>query len=131
MVACVGNGELTGAGHATTEAAGKGYSRAKRGGSLASFSRFLCYLAISVCLLSVCLSVCLSASLHEKERKIQLDIEEAKFQAEKRRDAIKRARALQYAQTDRVKALQGAVLLTDVLRERELQQKIKIQRYWR
>lgn len=57
----------------------------------------------------------------EEEQRIQLDIEEARFQAEKRREAIQRARKLQYAQTERAKGLQSAVLLTEVLREREHQ----------
>ena len=32
-----------------------------------------------------------------------MDIEEAKFQAEKRKEAIEKAKTLQYYQTDRVK----------------------------
>lgn len=61
----------------------------------------------------------------EEERKVQIDIEEARYQAQKRKEAIQRARTLQYAQTDRAKTLQGAVVLTDVLREREMQVGIK------
>lgn len=38
----------------------------------------------------------------EEERK-QLDIEEAKYQAQKRKEAIEKAKTLQYYQTDRVK----------------------------
>ncbi len=40
-----------------------------------------------------------------------------------------RARELQYAQTDRAKTLSGAVLLTDVLMEREAQLHAKERRY--
>ncbi|XP_033106191.1 coiled-coil domain-containing protein 173-like [Anneissia japonica] len=56
----------------------------------------------------------------EKER-VQIDIEEAKFQAEKRKEAIEKAKTLQYYQTDRVKGFHGALLLTEVLKEREAQ----------
>jgi len=38
----------------------------------------------------------------EEERKL-LDVEEAKFQAEQRREAIERAKTQQYFQTDRLK----------------------------
>ena len=38
----------------------------------------------------------------EEERKL-IDIEEAKFQAQKRKEAIEKAKTLQYYQTDRVK----------------------------
>ena len=65
----------------------------------------------------------------EEERRILQDIEEARYQAEKRQEAIQRARALQYAQTDKVKGLQGAVLLSEVLREREQQASIKESRF--
>ena len=41
-----------------------------------------------------------------KERRRAVDLEEAKLQAEKRRQAIQRARQLQYQQTDRIKSLQ-------------------------
>lgn len=57
----------------------------------------------------------------KEEQQLQLDLEEARIQANKRKEAIKRARELQYLQTDRVKAFQGAALLTEVLTEREKQ----------
>ena len=38
-----------------------------------------------------------------QEERVKLDIEEAKLQAEKRKEAIERAKTLQYYQTDRVK----------------------------
>ncbi|XP_002739203.1 cilia- and flagella- associated protein 210-like [Saccoglossus kowalevskii] len=57
----------------------------------------------------------------EEEEKVQLDIEEAKFQSEKRKIAIDKAKTQQYYQTDRVKGFHGALLLTEVLKEREAQ----------
>lgn len=44
----------------------------------------------------------LREEVEEEERKI-LDLEEAKYQAEKRKEAIEKAKAQQYYQTDRVK----------------------------
>ena len=41
-------------------------------------------------------------SFLQEERK-KVDIEEAKYQAQKRKEAIERAKTLQYYQTDRVK----------------------------
>lgn len=40
--------------------------------------------------------------MEEEERK-RIDLEEAKYQAEKRKEAIEKAKAQQYYQTDRVK----------------------------
>lgn len=56
----------------------------------------------------------------EEERKV-IDIEEETFQAQKRKEAIERAKTQQYYQTDRVKGFHGALLLTEVLKEREAQ----------
>jgi len=56
----------------------------------------------------------------EKERQ-KIDIEEARLQAEKRKVAIERAKKLQYYETDRVKGFHGALLLTEVLKERDAQ----------
>ncbi|KAJ8025292.1 hypothetical protein HOLleu_35464 [Holothuria leucospilota] len=64
----------------------------------------------------------------EEKEKVQIDIEEAKFQAQKRKEAIEKAKTLQYYQTDRVKGFHGALLLTEVLKERELQIELKKQR---
>ena len=50
-----------------------------------------------------------------------LDVEEAKIQAAARKEMLDRAKKLQYMETDKVKALQGALLLTEVLKEREKQ----------
>ncbi|XP_077978349.1 cilia- and flagella- associated protein 210-like [Glandiceps talaboti] len=61
----------------------------------------------------------------DEEEKVQIDIEEAKFQAEKRKEAIQKAKTQQYYQTDRVKGFHGALLLTEVLKEREAQIELK------
>lgn len=42
--------------------------------------------------------------MEEKERE-QIDLEEAKYQQEKRKEAIEKSRMQQYSQTDRVKGL--------------------------
>ncbi|KAK3592985.1 hypothetical protein CHS0354_023210 [Potamilus streckersoni] len=60
----------------------------------------------------------------EEERKL-LDIEEAKYQAQQRKEAIDKAKTLQYYQTDRVKQFHGALMLTEVLKEREAQLELK------
>ncbi|KAL2080976.1 hypothetical protein ACEWY4_022829 [Coilia grayii] len=62
--------------------------------------------------------------VEEEERK-RVDIEEAKYQAEKRREAIEKAKAQQYYQTDRIKGFHSALLLTEVLKEREAQMELK------
>ena len=40
----------------------------------------------------------------EEEEKKKIDIEEAKFQAKKRKEAIEKAKTAQYFQTDRIKS---------------------------
>jgi len=60
----------------------------------------------------------------EEERKA-IDIEEAKYQAEERKKILDEAKKLQYWKTDRVKNLHSALTLTEVLREREEQLKLK------
>ncbi|XP_057293051.1 cilia- and flagella- associated protein 210-like [Hydractinia symbiolongicarpus] len=60
----------------------------------------------------------------ELERQ-EIDIAEAKLQAEKRKEAIQRAKQLQYYDTDRVKGFHGALLLTEVLKERDAQIEMK------
>ncbi|XP_062390890.1 cilia- and flagella- associated protein 210 [Sardina pilchardus] len=62
--------------------------------------------------------------VEEEERK-RLDLEEAMYQAEKRKEAIVKAKAQQYYQTDRVKGFHSALLLTEVLKEREAQLELK------
>eukprot|EP00731_Ephydatia_muelleri_P008008 Em0004g346a len=61
----------------------------------------------------------------EEAEKVKIDIEEAKFQANKRKEAIEKARTMVYYQTDRVKTFHGALVLAEVLREREAQLKLK------
>lgn len=57
----------------------------------------------------------------EEEERKKIDIEEAKIQAQKRKEAIERAKQQQYYETDRVKGFHGALLLTEVLKERDAQ----------
>merc|ERR1712173_335662 len=60
--------------------------------------------------------------LENEEKELQkIDREEAKFQQAKRREAIDKAKTLQYHQTDRVKQFHGAMLLSEVLKERDQQ----------
>lgn len=61
----------------------------------------------------------------EEEERVKIDKEEAKHQAKKRKEAIERAKTLQYYQTDRVKTFHGALLLTEVLKERDAQIEMK------
>ncbi|XP_033639467.1 coiled-coil domain-containing protein 173-like isoform X1 [Asterias rubens] len=61
----------------------------------------------------------------EEAERVQVDIGEAKFQAQRRKEAIEKAKTLQYYQTDRVKGFHGALLLTEVLKEREAQINLK------
>lgn len=63
----------------------------------------------------------------EKER-VKLDIEEAKIQARNRQEAIEKAKTRQYFQTDRVKSFHGALLLSEVLKERDAQIDLKKQK---
>ncbi|CAF2716727.1 unnamed protein product [Rotaria sp. Silwood2] len=57
----------------------------------------------------------------EEERKKVLDLEEEKIAAERRREHIEKAKQLQYYETDRVRTFHSALLLTEVLKERDLQ----------
>ena len=60
----------------------------------------------------------------EEDRKL-LDIEEEKYQAERRKEVLDEAKKLQYWKTDRVKTLHSALTLTAVLRERDEQLKLR------
>ncbi|KAK2849884.1 hypothetical protein Q7C36_008667 [Tachysurus vachellii] len=62
--------------------------------------------------------------IEEEEKKI-MDLEEAKFQELKRKEAIERAKTLQYYQIDRVKRFHSALLMSEVLKEREAQIDLK------
>ncbi|EDO49042.1 predicted protein [Nematostella vectensis] len=61
----------------------------------------------------------------EEAERVKIDIEEAKHQAQKRKEAIEKAKTQQYYQTDRVKTFHSALLLTEVIKEREAQVKMK------
>ncbi|XP_051566870.1 cilia- and flagella- associated protein 210 [Myxocyprinus asiaticus] len=63
-------------------------------------------------------------AIEEEERK-QIDIEEVKYQAQMRKEAIEKAKTLQYYQIDRVKGFHSALLLAEVLKEREAQIELK------
>jgi hypothetical protein len=56
------------------------------------------------------------------------DIKEGIYQAEKRRKAIEHAKRLTFNKTDRVKKFHGALILTEVLKEREAQLALKKRR---
>ncbi|XP_065606605.1 cilia- and flagella- associated protein 210-like isoform X2 [Cyrtonyx montezumae] len=60
----------------------------------------------------------------EEERKL-LDLEEAEFQAAKRKEAIEKAKTYLYNQNERVKGLHSALLLAEVLKERDAQIEFK------
>ncbi|XP_040532657.1 coiled-coil domain-containing protein 173 isoform X2 [Gallus gallus] len=60
----------------------------------------------------------------EEERKL-LDLEEAKFQAAKWKEAIDKAKTYLYHQNERVKGLHSALLLAEVLKERDAQIEFK------
>ncbi|XP_056391585.1 cilia- and flagella- associated protein 210 [Hyla sarda] len=63
----------------------------------------------------------------EEEEKKRIDLEEAQYQAEKRKQAIENARIKQYNQNDRVKTFHSALLLTEVIKERDAQIELKNQ----
>ncbi|NWW43535.1 CC173 protein, partial [Pedionomus torquatus] len=60
----------------------------------------------------------------EEERKL-LDLEEQEFQAAKRKEAIERAKTYLYYQTERLRGFHNALLLTEVLKERDAQVEFK------
>ncbi|XP_047136823.1 cilia- and flagella- associated protein 210 isoform X1 [Hydra vulgaris] len=61
-------------------------------------------------------------------KKQQIDIEEEQLKSQQRKEAIALAKQQQYFQTDRVKKFHGALLLTEVLKERDAQCKFKLQK---
>ncbi|XP_070694759.1 cilia- and flagella- associated protein 210 [Pempheris klunzingeri] len=61
----------------------------------------------------------------EEEKRKQTDKEEAEFRDQKRKEAIEKAKTQLYYQTDHVKGLHRALLLTEVLKEREAQIELK------
>ncbi|KAE8299331.1 Coiled-coil domain-containing protein 173 [Larimichthys crocea] len=60
----------------------------------------------------------------EEKRKV-VDKEEAEYQERKRKEAIEKAKTQLYYQTDRVKGFHRALLLTEVLKERDAQIELK------
>merc|ERR1712166_983754 len=67
---------------------------------------------------------------HEEEEteRRKIDKEEAAIQGEKRRMAIERANKMLYDDNDRVKSFHSALLLSDVMKEREAQIEVTRQR---
>ncbi|XP_067890663.1 cilia- and flagella- associated protein 210 isoform X2 [Heterodontus francisci] len=61
----------------------------------------------------------------EEAERQQIDIEEAKYMAQKRKESLERAKMLLFYQTDRVKGLNAALMLTEALKEREAQIELK------
>ncbi|KAJ8416910.1 hypothetical protein AAFF_G00327880 [Aldrovandia affinis] len=61
----------------------------------------------------------------EEEEKKRIDLEEAEYQKQKRKEAISKAKSEQYFQMDRVKGFHSALLLSEVLKEREAQLELK------
>uniref|UniRef100_A0A146ZWD9 Cilia and flagella associated protein 210 n=1 Tax=Fundulus heteroclitus TaxID=8078 RepID=A0A146ZWD9_FUNHE len=61
----------------------------------------------------------------EEEKKTQMDAEEAKYREEQQKETLRKAKAQLYYQTDRVKGLHRALLLTEVLKEREAQTELQ------
>ncbi|NWJ05674.1 CC173 protein, partial [Crypturellus undulatus] len=66
----------------------------------------------------------LSKERREEERRL-IDLEEAQFQAAKRKEAIDQAKTYQYYRNERVKGFHSALLLTEVLKERDAQVEFK------
>ncbi|XP_049904217.1 cilia- and flagella- associated protein 210 [Epinephelus moara] len=61
----------------------------------------------------------------EEEKRKLMDKEEAEYREQQRKEAVKKAKTQLYYQTDRVKGLHRALLLTEVLKEREAQIELK------
>ncbi|XP_062974681.1 cilia- and flagella- associated protein 210 [Elgaria multicarinata webbii] len=61
----------------------------------------------------------------EEEEKRKVDLEEAKYQAQKRKETIEQATTQLYYQNERVKGFHRALLLTEVLKERDAQIEFK------
>ena len=51
----------------------------------------------------------------EEAERVQVDIGEAKFQAQRRKEAIEKAKTLQYYQTDRVKGFHVSTTKTQII----------------
>ncbi|KAG9477294.1 hypothetical protein GDO78_002602 [Eleutherodactylus coqui] len=64
----------------------------------------------------------------EEEEKKKIDLEEAQYQAEKRRQAIEDAKIKIYYQNDKFKTFHSALLLTEVTKERDAQVELRSKR---
>ncbi|XP_061580459.1 cilia- and flagella- associated protein 210 [Cololabis saira] len=64
----------------------------------------------------------------EEEKRKQIDREEAEYREQKRKEAVEKAKNPLYHQSDRVKGLNRALQLTEVLKEREAQIELKQRR---
>ncbi|XP_077393435.1 cilia- and flagella- associated protein 210 [Festucalex cinctus] len=64
----------------------------------------------------------------EEEKRKQIDMEEAQYREDKRKEDIEKAKKQLYYETERVKGLHRALLLTEVLKEREAQIELKQRR---
>ena len=65
-----------------------------------------------------------------QEEKVKIDKEEAKHQAQKRKEAIERAKTLQYYQTDRVKTFHVRNVICQMLQKNLLYNIIETQIHW-
>ncbi|XP_070831726.1 cilia- and flagella- associated protein 210 [Chaetodon trifascialis] len=61
----------------------------------------------------------------EEEKRKLTDKEEAEYQEQKRKEAIEKAKTQLFYQTDRVRGLHSALMLTEVMKEREAQMELK------
>ncbi|XP_075968050.1 cilia- and flagella- associated protein 210 [Anarhichas minor] len=61
----------------------------------------------------------------EEEKRKLAEKEETEYQEQQRKEAIEKAQSQLFYQTDRIKGLHGAFLLTEVLKEREAQIELK------
>ncbi|XP_007421911.1 coiled-coil domain-containing protein 173 [Python bivittatus] len=63
----------------------------------------------------------------QEEERRKVDLEEAKYQAQKRKEKIEEVKLQQYYENDRVKGFHKALLLSEVLKERDAQMEFKKQ----
>ncbi|XP_053215966.1 cilia- and flagella- associated protein 210 isoform X3 [Podarcis raffonei] len=61
----------------------------------------------------------------DEEEKRKVDLEEAKYEAQKRKEAVAESKLYQYYQNERVKDFHRALLLTECLKERDAQIEFK------
>nr|XP_019945440.1 PREDICTED: coiled-coil domain-containing protein 173-like [Paralichthys olivaceus] len=61
----------------------------------------------------------------EEEKRKQMDKEEAEYREQQRKEIVEKAKTQLYYQTDQVKGLHSALLMTEVMKEREAQVELK------